>query len=183
MFPERPERSGMMHKRTFVVSVFILVSALSVLAQGTVEPNVVQQVSEEIVANNKRLAGLLHHPSFVKLRLLSIPRDVPREKPTDTPGPYKVRDRIEFLLLITQNLPDKLSLENLMVPNYEYRPELIRDGYIVPYTKRAKEATEKYERAPPDGSMYLVTLDSGKEQGWAGVNLEDWYEPLDPGHY
>src|SRR6266567_5290732 len=113
-----------MHKRLFFVWVFMLVPSLSVLAQGTVDPNGVQQVSEEIVANNKRLAELLHHPSFIKLRLLSIPRDIPREKPTDTPGPYKVKDRIEFQLLITQNLPEKLSLNNLMVPHYEYRPEL-----------------------------------------------------------
>ena len=170
-------------KRCVSLCVTILALTLSAFGQGTIDKYGVYHPTDEEIADNKRIAELLRHPSLISLRLVSIPHDAPREKPSDTPGPYKVKQLIDFQLLITQTSLEKIVIENYLNPYYEYRSELIRDGDVVPYTQRAKEMAETYERRPPDGSMYPVTIERARERFWTRVNLEDWYEPLGPGHY
>src|SRR5437667_321946 len=137
-----------MRKKFLSICAVIFASSLTVLAQGTIDQNGVYHPTEEELAANKRLQELLRHPTFITLRLLSNPRDVPRENPTDTPAPYKVKDWIGFQLLITQNSSEEIRLTNYRSLCYEYRPELIRDGDILPYTKEANERCERAERGP-----------------------------------
>src|SRR5258705_6610384 len=167
-----------MSNRWVSVCAIILASTLAVCAQSTIDENRVYRPTEEELAANKRLRELLKHPTFITLRLLSQSRDVPRENPTDTPAPYKLKDWISFQLLITQNFSEELRLVNYMNPYYEYRPELTRDGEILPYTKEADQRRERVERGPTDGSRLQVTLKPGREYGWIDIKLEDWYEPL-----
>jgi hypothetical protein len=172
-----------MHKKYPAVWAIILASACSIVSQSTTNrPTSIYPADEEPAAN-KRLRELLKHPTFITLRLLSQPRYVPREQPTDTPAPYKIKDWIRFQLFITQNSSQDVILANYLNPYYEYRPELMRDGYILPYTKKAEEQVERFQRKAPEGSMKQVTLSPGQEYAWLDIDLENWYEPLISGRY
>lgn len=177
----------MVMKRTYLgICVTVLSLALSVHAQGTRDKNGVYHPTEEEIANNKRIIELFRHPTFINLRLASRPRDFPREEPSTTPSPYTIDQWMHFQLFITQNSGETLVIENSGGPYYEYRPELSRDGDIVPYTKKVQEqvAIAERERVPRYGSSWSTTLVSGRESRGSLVSLEAWYElPLTPGHY
>jgi hypothetical protein len=172
-----------MIKNFLCLVTIVLAVSISAFAQGTVDKNGVYHPSEEELAANKRLAELLRHPTFITLRLTSVGRDVPREGPSDTPSPYNVGDWIHFQLSITNSFPDTLFLSNLLSPYYEYRPELSQDGEILPYSKRAQASVDRADQEPHGGSTSSGTLVPGRENPWAFVLMEDWYEPLAVGHY
>lgn len=167
------------------VSLLSLVFAatISVLAQGTVDQHGVYHPREEEIARNKRIHELLRHPTLITLRLGTTGRPVPKEAPTDNPAPYYLKDRIGLQLFITQNSSEEISLGNLRWPYYEYRPELIRNGDVVPYGAAAQEKVKRAESEPPSGGVISYKLMPGKEDRWDFVNLEDWYEPLVTGYY
>ena len=170
-------------KKVLLMCAIFLASTLSVFAQGTIDERGVYHPTEEELAANKRLAELLKHPTFITLRLLSMPRHAPREDATDTPAPYRVKDAIYFQLFITQNSSEKIRLGNLMSPYYEYRPELMKDGELVPYSPKAGERVKRAESEPHSGSVSSITLPPGQENRYAFINLDDWYEALSPGRY
>jgi hypothetical protein len=160
-----------------------LTGALTILAPGTVDKHGVYHPTEEEIANNKRLYELLKHPIFLALRLVSVPRDSGDQRRTDAPAPFKVRDLIHFEVFVCQTSSEDIGLSNFLSPYYEYRPELTRDGDVVPYTKQSQELVERFEHGPPNGSVVGITLEPGHEYRWSFVALEDWYEPLGPGRY
>jgi hypothetical protein len=91
---------------------------------------------------------------------------------------------MQFELFITQNSSENLVIWRHGWPYYEYRPELIRDGEIVAYTKEAQEYLDRAEKEPPSGSSFPGTLIPGREYQSSYVKLEDWYaSPLSPGRY
>jgi hypothetical protein len=172
-----------MSKKCFSLCAAILGLALSVCAQGTINEHGVYHPSEEEVAANKRLNELLRKPSFITLRLVSIPQSFSREKPSDTPPPYTIGDWISFQLLISQSLSETVVVWNHLWPYYEFRPELYKDGDILPYSKKAQERVERADRQPRSGSGGPTQLDPGREFELAIVRIDDWYELLGPGHY
>lgn len=163
-----------MSARCFGLGMIVFALALSASAQGTTE--------EELAASKRRIE-LLRHPTFITLRLISIPHDVSREGPSDTPLPYTVGDRIDFQLLVSQSLAENLVVWNTMWPYHEVRPELIRDGDILPLSKTAQERVDRAATESPSGSMALIHLTPGRQCEWLKIKIEDWYEPLSPGHY
>jgi hypothetical protein len=168
----------------FGICVTVLSIALSVHAQGTVDKDGVYHPTEQEIANNKRIAELFRHPTFITLRLASMPRDVPREEPSTTPSPYTNDQWLHFQIFITQNSAETFVIGNYGGPYYQYRPELSRDGDIVPYTKDVQEKVLRAEREPYSGSVASTTLVPGRESRSHSVNFEDWYEsPLSPGRY
>lgn len=172
-----------MDRRTLALCVTILVCAISVCAQSRIDEQGVQRPTEEELAASKRLRELLRHPTFVTLRLVSSPRNFSNESPSDAPSPYTVGDWISFQLFVTQSLSESLFIENWLSPYYEYRPELYKDGDILPFSKTAQKGVEMADREPPSGSMVPANLASGREYQWIMVELKDWYERLGPGHY
>lgn len=172
-----------MTKTCFWLCVVTLGLASSVSAQGTIDEHGVYRGTEEEIAANKRLGELLRHPIFMTLRLTSIPHDVSREISSDTPPPYTVGDGIDFKLLLSQSLAETIVIWNTMWPYHEIRPELIRDGDILPLSKTAQERVDRASTESPSGSMALIHLAQGRQCEWLKIKLEDWYEPLIPGHY
>ncbi len=170
-----------MSKRCLNPCAVILVSVLSVLAQDRIVKHLGHPTDQELP--NKRLVELLRHPTFVTLRLLSSPKDPSREKPSDTPAPYKEKDWIGFQLFIAQNSSENVTIWNELSSYYQYRPELLRDGDILAYTKEAQESVRSAETRPPSGSSAPLTLEPGREYDSDRVNLKDWYETLRPGRY
>ena len=139
--------------------------------------------TEEELAEVKRKHELLRHPTFATLRLVSAPRDVPREAPTDTPAAYKVNDYIAFELFMTQNSSDKFTIWTAN-SCFHCRPELTKDGESVPYNKRMQKVIESQQ--PENefrGSGVPVTYEPGREYGVERIDLSHWYEPLEPGRY
>lgn len=175
-----------MNTRWISICGFVLVLALSISAQGTRDKYGVYHPTEEEIANNKRITELFRHPTFITLRLASMRRDSPSEEPSTTPSPYTVDQWMHFQLFMTQNSGETLVIGNSGGPYYEYRPELIRNGDIVGYTKEVREqvAIAERERVPRYGSSWSTTLVPGRESRGYLVSLEAWYElPLRPGHY
>jgi hypothetical protein len=168
------------------VFVTVLCLIFPAYAQDTRDKNGVYQPTEEEIARNKRITELFRYPTFITLRLASLRRDFSNEEPSSTPSPYTVDQWMHFQVFITQNSGETLVIGNSGGPYYEYRPELSRDGDIVPYTKEAQEkvAIAERERVPRYGSSWSTTLVPGRESRSHLVNLEDWYEStLRPGHY
>src|SRR6266550_2716745 len=172
-----------MSKKCFRVCGAILALALSVSAQGTIDKYGVYHPTEEEIAANKRRSELLKHPTFTTLRLVSTRRSGPHAEPSTTPSPYLVGDYTHFQLLITQYLSEEIVLSNYMSSYYDCRPELYKDGDILPYSKQAQEKVERPDRQVVSGSVMAVRLVPGRERLWTDIDMDDWYEPLGPGHY
>ncbi len=172
-----------MSKKCFRVCGAILALALSVSAQGTIDKYGVYHPTEEEIAANKRRSELLKHPTFTTLRLVSTRRSGPHAEPSTTPSPYLVGDYTHFQLLITQYLSEEIVLSNYMSSYYDCRPELYKDGDILRYSKQAQEKVERPDRQVVSGSVMAVRLVPGRERLWTDIDMDDWYEPLGPGHY
>jgi hypothetical protein len=174
----------MVRRTTFVIS-FVLFAVLPALAQGTIDEYGHFHPSEEAIAKSKRMGELLQHPgTFISLRLLSQKRDGLKEESSTTPSPYTVGQRIHFELFLTQNSSEDITLMSSLWPYCESRPELVRDGDIVPYSKSAQSEVEKPEKECHSGSMSISTIPPGREILSNYVHLDDWYElPLKPGRY
>jgi hypothetical protein len=135
----------------------------------------------ETAAYQRRMEVLCHPSGAITIRLAALGRE-----PATTPPPYTEYDRMHFQMFESQNSGDDLMCWDDRNPYYAYRPELIRDGDILSYTKRAKEFVARAEREPAgDGfSRAPETMISGREYPSRYVQLEDWYEtPLKTGHY
>lgn len=169
-----------MTKNFFCLVTIAFALSIPAFAQGTVEQRGEYQPSAEQMAAYKRLLDLLRHPTFVTLRLVTVDNS---SHETSTPTPFEVGDRMSFQLLITQSLPEALDILRTVSPYYEYRPELVRDGAILPYTEEAQQSVEEANRTPFSGSMSSARLIPGREAIWDRVTLDRWYERLGVGHY
>ena len=172
-----------MSKKCFGVCVTVLGLALSVCAQGTIDEHGVRHPSEEEVAAHRRLIELLGHPTFITLRLASVRRYMPREEPSTTPSPYTVDQWINFQLFMSQSLSETLTIWETVWPYDKFRPELYRDGDILSYSKNAQKEVDIADSQPPSGSGAPNQLIPGREYDWGQMKMDDWYEPLRPGHY
>lgn len=173
-----------MCRRILGLCASILLLTVSVCAQSKIEEHEVQRPKEEELAANKRMTEALRHPALITLRLVSIPRDFSKEgEPTDTPAPYRQGDWIDFQLMISHSFSEPLLIWQELDPYYNLRPELIKDGDLVPYKKETQENVDRKERELPNGSAAPSRLPPGREYEWQRVDLEDWYKPLGPGRY
>jgi len=171
-----------MNRRCLPLCVAILTLPLLVSAQSRVDERGVYHPTEEELVAVKRWGELLRKPSFISVRLVAIPSDRP-EKPTETPPPYKVGERIHFQLMCTHFLYERLWLSETLNSDYLIRPELFRDGDLLPYSKEAQARVDRTEREPASGSAGGGWLEPRREYECVRVNLEEWYEPLGPGRY
>jgi hypothetical protein len=64
-----------------------------------------------------------------------------------------------------------------------FAAELFRDGELLAYTKEAQAYADRTENEPANGSGAGANLLPGREYPYRQVRLENWYEPLGPGHY
>ncbi|HYX30151.1 MAG TPA: hypothetical protein VE863_16535 [Pyrinomonadaceae bacterium] len=162
----------------------MLLITASAYAQGTIDQYGNFHPTEEQLARNKRMGELLQHPTFISLRLISQKRDRLKEEPSTTPLPYTFGQRIHFELFLTQNSSEDITVMSSWWPYSKYRPELVRDGDLVSYTKETEKLIAGSGKDRWTGSMNISTLAPGHEYLSDYVDLEDWYEtPLPVGHY
>jgi hypothetical protein len=160
-----------------------LVLATSVAAQDKTPDGGVQYPTGEQLAANKRLEELLKHPTFITLRLISGPRTWFHEDPSDAPAPYLAGDLISLQLFVTQSLPERLKFASQMSAYYEYRPQLYKNGDLVPFSPQTSEHVNYAQEKPWSMSERPVSLVPGNECPWTTLSIEDWYDRLGPGHY
>jgi len=173
-----------MNRKILNIFAVLLGMGLSAFSQSNDQNRVIYPTQEQIDKYN-RLVELLKHPKFITLRLASTRRDSPSEEPSTTPSPYIANQWMNFQLFITQDSAEKLVLTTSSGGVYgAYRPELIRDGDMVPYSQEVATSIEKSERETPNGSTRSRALEPRHEYSLGFVALESWYDsPLKPGHY
>lgn len=171
-----------MNRHTLPLGIALLALAGSAFAQSGVDQRGHDIPTPGEIEANQRLATLLRNPTFITLRLVSIPK-VMAEKPTDTPPPYKVGDRIDFQIILSHSHTESFIHYFTLDPYYEFRPELLRDGDLVPFSKKAQEIVEITEKRPHSGSGAPIELVPAREYESSRLNLKNWYEPLGPGRY
>jgi len=154
-----------MTKRFVGLCGVMIASALTILAQSTSQDQ----------PTGDRLIELLRHPNFFSLRL-STPKNSEREKPTDTPAPFYEGDSISFELFMTQNSSSSITVWHEADPFYQYRPELMRDGEILPYTKGGKAGVKTADTQPYSGSGAPHVMEAGREYVLYTINLDRWYK-------
>ena len=154
-----------MTKRFLSFCGVIIFSTLSVLAQDT---------NQDLTATT-RLIELLRRPSHITLRLSMPPNDQEKQ--------YYEKAFISFEVFMTQNSSESLTIWEEANPYYQCRPELTRNGEIVPYTKEGQKGAQIADTQPYNGSARLFVMKPGQEYTLPPINLDDWYQPLEPGRY
>lgn len=74
-------------------------------------------------------------------------------------------------------------LVQLIDPFFQNRPELYRDGQTVEYRKGLPEVLESKEKEPSTRHRGTIRLEPGESTEMEYIDLNDWYEQLQPGHY
>jgi hypothetical protein len=137
------------------------------------------KVTPEMVEKAKRKSERLRDPSFIKLELVreSNCQDEGDLKLSDC---YKAHRTIKMKLLMTNTSSESIFI-TVNNSYYPYNLQLFRNGKLVPYRKDVAEVADK----PPAGiySNISVKLEPGKTVMAEMLYLDNWYEPLEPGHY
>ncbi|HKO43548.1 MAG TPA: hypothetical protein VJU84_09665 [Pyrinomonadaceae bacterium] len=98
-------------------------------------------------------------------------------------GPFKPRSRIRFELVGTNNsiLPLEVRRWDTLAQN---KPRLFRDNQEVSYRRDIIDLLK--DKHLGDSEMVrldVIRLAPGERKVLEYFNLNDWYEPLGPGHY
>jgi hypothetical protein len=127
----------------------------------------------------RRRRERLLHPSFIKLEVepVSNCEDEEAKKVADC---YKAHGKIVLNLLMTNTSSEPFTFR-ISSPYWPNKPQLFRDGELVPYCKGVAEIADK----PPVAiyNSHEVELEPGKTKVGDIIPLDTWYEPLEPGHY
>lgn len=140
------------------------------------ERNAIAQMPEDVRQKYERLKN----PTFAELELLSRLPEL-SESPEDLSEPYKVGDKIFFRLLITNTSSENVSF-SVADPYYYNRPQLLKDGELVPYRAGLAEVLKSKEKNPDNQSIRTVTLHPHGTDTVI-IDMKQWYEPLQPGRY
>lgn len=162
--------------------VFTLIAFAAFTGDLSAQSTADQKPTEAEIAAFTRRVEILRHPTgIITIRLAPVGREG-----SITPPPYGIADRMHFDLFISLAAGEDLTYTYSRNYCYAYRPQLIREGDVLPYAKQAQECIERAEREPGgDGfSDAPATLKPGPESLSHYVDLYDWYEtPLKAGHY
>lgn len=117
------------------------------------------------------------------IRLELLPRALEAGESTKAlTRPYKKKGKFHFRLQMT-NIAIVPVEVLVMDPYLQNRPELFRDGQLVEYRNGLSEILESKESEPSPRHSGYVHLNPGEFKVLGYVELVDWYEALEPGHY
>jgi len=118
----------------------------------------------------------------VQIGIVPHERKTGKGPPTPAP-PFKAGDKFIFDLVVTNisHVPVRVMIFDTYVQN---RPQLLMGGQVLSY----REEIEKVVKASEHGTGEMLRLANivlaPNESGSAEtVILNDWYHPLEPGHY
>jgi hypothetical protein len=124
-------------------------------------------------------SNVLFKPDFIRL-------EVSRKTFKDVAGPltepYKGGDKIFFELFLTNTSPQQVLIP--IVDHYfQNRPQLLRDGHPVPYRDAVAKLVKSKDKQPVFSRTDVLRLERYETKRVKLVNISDWYELLEPGHY
>jgi hypothetical protein len=167
--------------QAFAVLVLIPVVASSGFSQeGKSKPNKNGQleITPEVVERLKRRDERLRDPSFIKLKL-EPESNCQAEDSKQVSDCFKTHGKIKIKVFMTNVSSASINI-TISRTHYPYSPQLFRDGQPVPYRKAMTEVLEKPQ---PFSSSFTDLLEPGKAKMVDLISLNEWYEPLEPGHY
>lgn len=128
---------------------------------------------------------VLDNPEVILLEFAPLTRRVSADVYESMSGPFKPSDTIRFNLMGTNT-----SLIELVVrrwDNYaQNKPSLFRDNQELPYRKDMAELIKGRHTKDSDWepiSVRGIKLSPNEPKLLQTLSLDDWYEPLGPGHY
>jgi len=95
---------------------------------------------------------------------------------------YKTSDKIILHVQITNISNEKLTVP-VLDKYHQNRPELTKEGQLVPYRKETLKLLDKRDKNLEFGRRDYVNLQPAETKEIETVNLNDWYDPLESGVY
>ena len=134
--------------------------------------------------NSQGQQVVLDTPEVISLKLAAVKRRASAGVYQQASGPVTPESKIKFALVATNT-----SLIPLPVRSWDQfaqnRPRLLRGNQEVPYRDGLSDLLKKKDREPGDDivSIVVITLEPNAEKTLEHIDLSNWYEPLQPGHY
>ena len=127
---------------------------------------------------------VLDTPEVIQLKLAAMTRRASAGVYKQTTGPFTPNNKIKFALVATNT-----SLLPLPVRSWDQfaqnRPRLLRDNQEVPYRDGLTDLLKNKDNDTGGDivSIVEITLPPNTEKTLEQIDLSNWYEPLQPGHY
>jgi hypothetical protein len=118
----------------------------------------------------------------VQIRIVPHERKTGKGPPTPAP-PFKAGDKFIFDLVVKNisHVPVRVMSFDTYVQN---RPQLLMGGHVLSYREEIEKAVKASEHGTGEmlrlANIVLAPNESGSAET---VILNDWYDPLEPGHY
>jgi hypothetical protein len=150
-----------------VLVVSLLVSGFFTLAGQTPSSNA--NVLQELVSAN----------------LITISLDIPEAELLNKSGekPYRVASKL-YVKVTVKNDSDQRIMVRVADRFYQNRPQLFRNGRLVPYRGGLAESLQRQEEDPQFVSLrHVVWVSPYSSEKLTETDLSDWYGQLEPGSY
>jgi hypothetical protein len=126
---------------------------------------------------------VLDNPEVITLKLAPIVQLVSAGVRKPLSGPFEPGSKIKFEIVAHNT-----SLVPLQVRTWSHytqnRPRLLRGNQEVSYREGLSKVLKQKDSEIEDiVSMSVITLEPNDEKLLEYLDLNDWYEPLQPGHY
>jgi hypothetical protein len=99
---------------------------------------------------------------------------------------FEVGEPIDIRIIVTNTGREPVWVCAFSNPYYQNRPQLTRDGEVVAYSEKLRELIRQSDSGmlceftrTPD----VVNLKPNARLRVPGIELQEWYAPLSPGHY
>jgi hypothetical protein len=109
---------------------------------------------------------------------------VPFEMDANKGGePYHFPNEPDIMVIAVNKSNEPVKV-NVIDFHYGNRPQLFKDGMLVPYRDEISKLINSQEQNPRLVDLWNdLFLDPGTRSQTSSINLEDWYGPLRPGSY
>ena len=160
----------MMYRNTnLLIATTLIVSAI-VIGQ-----------EKEVITPEQRV--VLENPEVIGLQLAPILRRRSAGVYKEASGPFNSESKIKFELIAINNssIPlDVRSWDSLA----QNRPRLLRDNQEVAYRNGLMELLKNKDKEDGDiVHLFVIRLQPNERKVIDSVEISDWYEPVQVGHY
>jgi len=122
---------------------------------------------------------------LVSAKLITISLDIPESELGDKPRekPYRLTNKV-YVRVVVKNDSDQNIRIRIVDRYYQNRPQLFRDGKLVPYRAGLAESLQKQEEYPEFVSVKPgVSVGPYSSSDLRDLRLDNWYGDLEPGSY
>ena len=148
-----------------VISAIVLLSSFSMVARQENAFGTLRQTPKQ----NLTVIGLQIYPGDLLSR--------PGEKPLHVGSKVRVK-------VIVRNDSDERIMVRTVDPYYQDRPQLFRNGKLIPYRAKIAELVRAKDASPEFVSLnHFVSVNPYSSADLEELDLNDWYGLLEPGSY